>query len=558
MNLGPLLDTQDNSPRLPTLAIVVLAGIYLLIGVTGHDPWKNEDAIHIGIAYGFATQGEWLPWLTPAIAGEAWPHTAPLYHWVAALLGQLFGGWLPFHDAARLATTLFGALFFVCLAGAARCLLGTVAARIAPLLAIGTLGLLVPMHEAQPAIAGLACAALAWWGGGLSLQGKRWGAPLLGLGCGLAFLAHGLIGLLMAVAVLPAPLLLAHRARRTGALSPAGGWSAWDGPAPTLRRDWNGFALALLVALPLLAVWPLLLQQHAPEFWTKWWHNEFAAATRVRALPGSRHMEQLVWFAWPLWPLALWSLWLLRRQLERLLLPLLGLAVALAWFLSGAPRTLAAMPTILPLTLIAAAGADRLRRGAAASFDWFSIFTFSCVAGLVWLGASAQALGWPPQVASHFARLVPGHTVDYGLAALGGAALATLAWLLTGKLRRASWRPSLRWAAGVTLMWVLISTLWLSWLDHGMTYRPVALALQQALPQDVDCIERQHLSNAERAMLDYFTGIRTVAPNAGHRCGWRLSVDRSDRPPPPGWIAVWQGGRSSGREERWFLDRRAD
>lgn len=553
MNLGPLLNSQDNSPRLPTLAIIVLAALYLLIGVTGHDPWKTEDAIHLGIAHGFATQGHWL---TPAIAGEPWPHTAPLYHWVAALFGQLPGGWLAFHDAARLATTLFGALFLVFLAGAARSFHGNSAGRIAPLLAIGTLGLLLPMHEAQPAIAGLACAALAWWGAGLSLQGRAWGAPLLGLGLGLAFLAHGLVGLIMALAVLPAPIMLAPRARQFGSLPPTGGASSWGGPAPTLRRDWKGLALALLIASPLIAIWPWLLAQQAPGFWTQWWQNEFAEATHARGLPVSRHFEQLAWAVWPLWPLALWSFWLLRRQIDRLLLPLFGVFITLAWFLTGAPRSLAVLPLIVPLTLVAAAGADRLRRGAANAFDWFSVMTFSFAAGLIWLGASAQSLGWPPKIANNFTKLAAGHTADYGLVTLGGAFIATLIWLLTWGLRRASWRASLRWATGVTLMWVLISALWLSWIDHGMTYRPVALSLQQALPQGVDCIERGDFGHAHRASLDYFTGIRTMAAGRKPACGWRLTVAERNRNNPAGWTEVWQGGRTSDRKERWYLDRR--
>lgn len=525
MNFGTF---QDNSPRLPTLALIVLAGIYLLTGVVDHDPWKTEDAIHIGIAHGFAQHGHWL---TPAVAGEPWPHTAPLYHWVAALLGQLLGGFLGFHNAARLATTLFGAFLLGALAGAARSLHGDAAGRIALLLAIGTLGLLLPMHEAQPAIAGLACAALAWWGGSLTLQGKAWGAPMLGCGLGFAFLTHGLAGLIMAIAALSAPLL---------------------------RRDWKSLALALLSALPLLAFWPLALQQTAPEYWTHWWQNECAEVTRARSLPNLHHVEQLAWTAWPVWPLALWSFWLLRRQIDRLLFPLLGVAVTLIWFLSGAPRSLAVLPLFVPLTLVAAGGADRLRRGAANAFDWFSVMTFSFVAGLIWLGASAQTLGWPPRIANNFAKLVPGHVADYGFLALGSAGLATVVWLLTWGLRRASWRASLRWAAGVTLMWVLTATLWLAWIDRGISHRPVVLALQQALPQGIDCIERGDVGFAERASLDYFAAIRTAAPGRKPACGWRLTTADKNRKIADGWVEVWQGGRTSDRKERWYLDRRAD
>lgn len=524
MNFGTF---QDNSPRLPVLALIVLAGIYLLTGVTGHDPWKTEDAIHIGIAHGFATQGHWL---TPAIAGEPWPHTAPLYHWVAALLGQWLDGMLDFHNAARLATTLFGALFLVFVSGAARSFNGDAAGRIAPLLAIGTLGLLVPMHEAQPAIAGLSCAALAWWGAALSLQGKIIGAPLLGLGLGLSFPAHGLVGLLMAIAALP---------------------------APALRRDGKGFALALAVALPLLAAWPWLLSQQAPAFWTQWWQNEFAEATRARNLPTGRHIEQLIWAAWPVLPLSFWSLWLRRHTIDTLVLPLLGTAITLAWFLSGPPRSMAVLPLLVPLTLVAAAGANRLRRGAANAFDWFGLMTFSFVALLLWLGASAQVFDWPPKIAHNFEKLAPGHEVDYSLPALGLAIALTAVWLVSLGLRRASWRASLRWAAGVSLMWVLTATLWLPWIDHAISYRPVVLSLKQALPPAGECIERADIGMAQRASLDYFAGIRTVAPGARKSCSWRLTVDEKNRNVPEGWTEVWQGGRTSDRKERWYLDRRA-
>lgn len=526
MNLGSFLNSQDNSPPLPWLALIVIVGLYLLVGVTGHDPWKTEDAIHISIAYGFAQHGHWL---TPAIAGEAWPHTAPLYHWVAALFGRLLGGWLPFHDAARLATTFFGAFFLLLLSGTARSFHGDASGRIAPLLGVGTLGLLLPMHEAQPAIAGLACATLAWRGGGLSLQGNPWGAPMLGFGLGLAFLAHGLVGLIMALAVLPAPIL---------------------------RRDWKGLALALLVALPLITSWPWLLMQHAPEFWTQWWQNEFAEATQGRKLPVPRHLEQLAWAVWPIWPIALWSIWLHRHGIDKLLLPILGAVLTLAWFLSGPPRSLAVLTVFIPLILIAASGADHLRRGAANAFDWFGLMTFTFVAVLIWLGASAQIFDWPPKLANNFDKLAPGHTVEYSVLALTMAISVSAIWLLSWGLRRTKWRATLRWATGITLIWMLTTLLWMPWIDYAISYRPVVQSLKAALPQTADCIERVDIGISQRASLDYFGGIRTVAPLPLKPCDWRLSIDHKQRTAPAGWIEIWRGGRTSDRKERWYLDRR--
>lgn len=525
MAYGPF---EPSLPRLPVTVLVVLAAIYLLTGTVGHDPWKTEDAIHLGIAYGFASEGFWS---VPRIAGEPWAHTAPLYHWLAALLGKMLGGVLAFHDAARLATTIFGALFLLATAGAAQTLFGPAAGRSAPLLAIGTLGLLTPIHDAQPAIAGLSFAAVAWWGGGLVLQGRSVGGLLLGAGFGLAFPAHGLVGLLMASVALLAPLL---------------------------RRDFRSLLLAFLVALPLLLAWPLLLQQSTAGamFLTQWWQNELAEATRARSLPTARHIEQFLWAGWPVLPLGLWSLWLYRRTPAVLALPMLGVLVTLGWYLSGSPRMLSALPVLLPLLLLAAAGADRLRRGAANAFDWFALMTFSFIAVLVWVGASAQALGWPPAIARNFVKLAPGHSVAYPWPLLAFAATLSLAWLLLWGLRRTGWRASLHWAAGITLMWALVATLWLSWIDHYKSYRTVALAVRKALPEDHGCIERGNLGPAHLAVLDYFAHIRTTPPARAGKCAWRIAIGDREREAPAGWQNVWQGGRPSDRKESWYLDRR--
>jgi len=521
-------DTQ--AIRLPLTALVLLASVYLLTGVT-HGPWQGEDAIHIGIAHSMLADGQWL---LPHIAGEPWPHTPPLYHWLAATLGHLLADWLPFHDAARLASPLFGALFLFALAGTARTFYGIDACRMAPLLAIGTLGLLVSLHETQPAAAGLAFAAIAWWGGGLTLQGKRFGSVLLGVGIGMAFATHGLAGLVMAIAVLPAPIL---------------------------RGDLKNLLVALLLALMLAAAWPLLLFSLSPElwpYWLQWWQNEFAEATLGRSLPNLTHLEQLLWATWPILPIASWSLWLHRRDPVALALPLLGCLTGMAWYLSGSSRTLSMLPAIIPLILLAAAGAGKLRRGAANAFDWFGVMTFSFCILLIWLGASAQSLGWPAAIARNFNKLAPGHMTEYPLPLLAFAVLLSLAWIAVWRLPRAPWRAMLRWAVGTTVMWALMSTLWLAWIDHYKSYRPVIASLQAALPQDIDCIQRSGLGVSHLASLDTLAGIRTVSVASARHCHWQLVAGERDRAVPSGWAPVWQAQRARDRKESWFLYRRDD
>jgi len=527
----PFAPAHSDTPRLPWWAIAALALLYLLSWV-GREPWRNEDAIHLGIAYAMATDGLWL---FPHIAGEAWPHTPPLYHWVAALLGQLFAPLLPFHAGARLASALFGALFLFAISRAADALHGPSAARAAPLLAIGTLGLLLPIHEAQPAIAGLAFAALAWWGGALFL-GKtptlRWqGAALIGAGTGLAFFSHGIVGLLMAIAVLP---------------------------APTFRRDWLAFATALFIAIAISLIWPLALLTTTPELWQAWWQNELAELLHSRSAPAAVHAELVAWGYWPILPLALWTLWVWRDHFRLFLLPIIGSVLGLAWFLSGGTRLASLLPAMTPLLLIASAGAERLRRGAANAWSWFALLCFSFFGALVWLGASAQTLDWPSQIAGNFERIAPGHGVEYSLGTLAWAAGLSLLWLGAWLLPRAPWRPAFLWATGLTLLWALTATLWLTWLDHARSYRGVLTELQAAAPREYRCIERKGMNAAHRAVLDYHAGLHTRLPGTSPPCDWRITVGQADFAPAVGWTLVWSGHRPGDRRERWYLERRGD
>jgi 4-amino-4-deoxy-L-arabinose transferase-like glycosyltransferase len=65
-----------------TLAVLLV--LYIFTGLIGHDPWKNDDAITIGVVHDLVSNGNWL---TPSLAGRPYPD-APLYYWVAAASGS--------------------------------------------------------------------------------------------------------------------------------------------------------------------------------------------------------------------------------------------------------------------------------------------------------------------------------------------------------------------------------------------------------------------------------------------------------------------------------------
>lgn len=534
-------------PRLPFafpprgVALVALCTLYLLPGLIGHDPWKGDDATHFGVAYSMLDGGHWL---LPRLAGEAWLESPPLYHWTAALLGWLIGFILPLHDAARLATGLFAGLLVACLAGAARHFIGAEAARGAALVAIGCLGLLVHIHEAQPAMAFLAAAAGFYYGLALLPQRPLRGGAVAGVALGIGFLATGLPALIMLGPLLMLlPLLSSHL--RT----------------PTAAR---GMLAALVVAAPLILSWPLALYSLEPSAFSAWWSRELADLPVAANVPLNawNFLKLIAWFAWPALPLAAWTLWKERRRLRepRTLMPLVSFLILLSVQSTfSEPRSLNALPLLPPLVLLAAPATLSLRRGAANAFDWFGMMTFALLASLIWLGWIAMITGVPVRIANNFARLVPGFAAHFSLAAFAISLGLTIVWLwLIFASPRSPQRGTAHWAAGVTLCWGLLMMLWLPFIESDRSYRGVSAALKAALPANGSCIIGRGLGSSQRAAFHYFNGIKTVRESSQGASACRLFLvqgiaQRETLPGGGGWRKIWEGSRPSDRNERFRL-----
>lgn len=518
--------------------LFVLCAVFLLTGLMGHDLWKYEDAVNLGVVWDMAHRGHWL---NPHLAGLPWAE-APLYYWLAAALGQLLGGVLGFHNAARLATAVFGAIALYALGRAAalspaegggyRDHRDSTAPRFnaaAPLLLISAPGLLLPIHDAQPMIAVLAGHALAYWGLAL-LPAQRRGILLLLAGVLLSALAGGYDALLP-LAALPLLPLLAARWRSRGAVF--------------------GLAVALAASALILA-----LLQLGPA------HPLLPPLSPFDPAPSRDHLELLGWFAWPALPLALWPLWLFRRQLGLIALPLLGSCGALVWFfLCSETRNLPALPLLLPLALLAATGAGRLRRGAANALDWFGMMTFTLCGIFLWLAEAALLTGTPPKLHRNITRLIPGYDSDVSMLAWSFAAAVSIIWLLIiFGARRSPWRASVNWACGTILMWCLFVVLWFPPVDYGKSYGPMSrqIAARIGHLDDSSCVAGRNLGNAQRAALDYHAGLITRSGKAAQACNWLLVEGRPRRTPSvdAGWALVWEGARPSDREERYYLFRR--
>jgi 4-amino-4-deoxy-L-arabinose transferase-like glycosyltransferase len=523
-------------------ALAILLVLYIFTGLIGHDPWKNDDAITIGVVHDIVAHGHWL---NTTLAGRPYAD-APLYYWIAAACAHLFSWLLPLHDAARLASGMSTLLALTFILLAARELHGKAHAA-APLILAGSIGFLYHAHEAQPMLTALTAHAAAYWGLSLLNRQPKKGAVIFGLALGLGFLANGL-----------APVLT---------LLPTAAFVLWRSE----KRTQASLMLlgSLLIAFSLCALWLLPLLATSPEFFAAFWHNELSQLNTSNSPPTNilRYLSLLSWYAWPALPLAGWALWAKRRVLrtQPLAWPIFSFVTTLLVLsLCLDTRSAPALLLLPPLVLLAVPGVSSLRRGAANAFDWFGMITFTAFAGLAWVLWSAMVFGWPERIARQAVRIEPGFVGHFNPLSAAFALLMTLIWCwLIATSPRSPMRGIMHWMAGLTLFWQLVATLWMPWIDYGKTYRPVSASLAVALGAKHGCVANVNLNDAALASLDYFDGLRTIPLNsaAGQRCDWRLvhGLPRdANAGVNVGWKKVWEGGRPPDRHdnEKFRLYRR--
>lgn len=522
-------------------SLLALLAIYLLVGTTGHLPWRGDDLTHLGPIHAILSGGGWL---MPEIAGEVYRENPPLYYWLGAGLAKLLDSLLPEHDAARLASTVFTATTLYWTGLAARRMYGPGSFAAAILLGLGALGLVVHAHETQPILAELAGMALCY--AGLAEQTQRpWRAALqTGVGSGIAFLAGGLSGL-----VLTTPLVL---------LSPA------LCPAHRCRNGLLGTLLSLAITTMIAGAWLGAVAVNYPGELALWWRDEYTSIRPHLSNLGAfnKLIQLLGWFSWPLWPIAGWAVWRNRQQLRlgapQLILPILASVLAILFTaLTGSIRPANMLPILPPLCLLAAFGVESLRRGAANAFDWFGVMTFIFFGLLVWLGWSALHFGWPPGLARQVARIAPDFPADSVLGgAMIGAILSCALLLLPVLTRRGTMRGTSNWALGLTLLWCLAVTLWQPWFVYTKNYQPVASDLTKALDgRSFNCIKRAGLGDTQRAALDYFSNIRTVSYRSQQQCELLLTYSTASNSPSvtkEEWRPIWQRRLGGGRKTEIF------
>lgn len=470
--ISPALVTQKAVQRLPRWALLLFCAAYVIPGLIGRDPWKNEDIASFGHMWSLAL-GQ-ASWLHPNVGGVLPTSGGILPYWLGGAFISVLSPWVDPALAARIPFALLLVAILALTWYACYNLALTDAAQPLPLAFGGE----AKPHDYARAVADGALLALIASLGLLQL-GHETTPELLQLTGSTLFLFS-----LAAVQRKP------HQARLASLAS-----------LPVLAASGSP-AVATLLGLAGIIVCLRSRHGHMKT------HLPWVLASMVLAIGlatglsaaglsgwgwrvspdfSFRETLQLIsWFTWPTLPLALLTIWHWRRQVWRrhIAVPLLAAAVGFGASVAMGANERALLAALPPLAVLAAFALPILQRSLGSAIDWFSVCFFTACASGIWLIYLAMHKGVPVKVAANVAKLVPGYVAQFSWLALIPAVLGTLLWLglvrwRTARQTHALWKSLVLPAGGVALCWLLFMTLWLPLLDQAKSYR---LALARMAP----------------------------------------------------------------------------
>ncbi|MES2902132.1 MAG: glycosyltransferase [Pseudomonadota bacterium] len=558
---------------LPRWALFGLGLLYILPGLIGRDLWK-EDAGSFGIMWSMA-QGGLQDWLAPHIAGLPVGDEGPLAFWLGALAIKLFGWLLGDVMAARVSTigvfvlgtmSVWYTAFHLGRRPDAQPLrlafggqpepndYGRTLADTAALIYLGCLGLLQFSHETLAVTLQGSLLALFLYRAVRYVETPSVrNAALIGLALGLLILSRGwLTPLVLALTLLLCTRFLAMPARRTMLhVAQAGG---------------TALMIAALWIVPAMLLRPYGANPVEP--WMIWNLNQIGLPTWATI---KTFLRDGIWFFWPAWPFAGWAIYAWRRQnhLLHIVLPL-SFVAALSLLIVCDPHleTGDLLKLLPPLAIMAAFGLPTMKRGTINAIDWFSVIVLSMMAALVWLFYIAKLTGAPAQFAKNVFKKLPGFVPEMSILPFAVAAAATLGWLLLVQWR-VSRQPSVLWRAvvlssgGLILIWVLVTTLFITEFNYARSYAGTARNIAAKVPQGNDCID-SNVGHAQRASFAYY-GKLPFARDGGPACNLLLLQDSVKVPDNKEmldehghkeWQLLSEDRRPSDRDERFRLYRR--
>jgi 4-amino-4-deoxy-L-arabinose transferase-like glycosyltransferase len=534
-------------PTVSRLLLALLVAAYVLPGLFGHGPWKPDEPYTFGAVLHMARTGDWI---VPSVGMEAFVEKPPFYYWVSSATLWLLSGVLPLHDAARVASLVLVLATLAATGAAAALLWGEGAAALAVLLFLATLGVESHAQRMQVDLAllfGFSVAALGFAG---CARERRWGGVALGLGVGVGFLAKGVLApAVIGVTALLLPALFAQWRRR--------GYLAQ-------------LAVALLVALPALLVWPLALYRRSPELFAEWFWSQnvgrfagYAVARSGAASERGGWSQSFAWFLFPLWLYAIAAVvregaraW---RHAGMQIGLTLSLVAAMVLAVSASMRAIYFLPLAPGLVIVAVAALRRPESAAERALGFVAIALGSAAALYLWAVWALLVTRGDLPAAPFIGRYLP---LPFAMPVLplplAAAVALTAGFAVLVAIRRRIAAPSLTlWVAALALCWGLAHTLWLPWLDAAKSYRQIFEAARARLPPRVGCVVMDGPGESERAMAEYWMAITPRRRFLREQeCGallWMGNAQKGHPWPGPDWRFAWGGGRAGDRDERFEL-----
>ncbi len=526
--------------------LLLLVFAWLWPGIFSHDLWNPTEPKFYASVEHMIQYGQWA---LPQAVGQWQLDVSPLYIWLGAASKLLFSPWLTdAFSAVRMVSALFMVLGLLAAGITGKELLGRYQGRSVVLILIGSIGLVMPAHRMDSIPLIFTAMSLLLCGLVFLQNKKHWSLLILTSAYVLSFYSGFL--LLLSIALIISIAVVSQ--------------TPWRSRASVIT-----IVLAIILSLPLCLIWPYALYKTNVAAFDTWWKfHSFADFGGVGSIKLSfslfYYLDNIAWYALPAWPLAVWAA-VKHKKTEakiwkfNLTIFAIGLIV------------LAAMPNrytentiliLLPLAILGASQLDSLRRGPAAFLNWFGMMTFGLLAIFIWLGFIAMNLGWPEKLSERAAYFSPYYQVDWDWFPIVVAICFSPLWLWAVTRKRIKGRQAVtNWAAGVTLVWSLLMTLFLPWLDAAKSYRPVVEHMEQSLPnQLLTQIQQQQVcigvDNKDiNIILPWQTyGKLPLKTQDYTQCEYRLIVGKDiihEWQDKLNWEIVWQGARAREKNE-WF------
>ncbi|RTL32248.1 MAG: hypothetical protein EKK47_04740 [Burkholderiales bacterium] len=557
--ISPALVTQKAVQRLPRWALLLFCAAYVIPGLLGRDPWKNEDIASFGHMWSLAL-GQ-ASWLHPNVGGVLPTSGGVLPYWLGGAFISVLSPWVDPALAARIPFAILLGVILTLTWYTTYHLAMTDAAQPVPL-AFG--GEAKPRDYARAVADGALLALIASLG--LLQLGHETTPELLQL-TGSALFLFSLAAVQRQAMVARVAALLALPMMAASGSPAVAAMLGFTGVIVCLRSRQAEMKthLAWVIAATLLA---LGLASGLTAMGLSGW------AWRIDNDISLKEVFQLFsWFTWPTLPLAALTIWHWRRQFWRrhIAVPLLTATVGFIASIAMGANERALLTALPPLAVLAAFALPILQRSLGSAIDWFSVCFFTACAGAIWVIYVAMHKGVPVKVAANVAKLVPGYVPHFSWMALVPAIIGTLLWLglvrwRTARQAHALWKSLVLPAGGVALCWLLFMSLWLPLLDQARSYRLVLARMAPHIPNG-DQVCAPDAPVGLLTAMEYFDHYRVNGlPLTTHAkpqsqsqaCRWlvlRVPAHTS-APVMPGWKWVAQYNQRTHNSEQIVIYRR--